>query len=370
MSEDLQAIRKEIADVDAQMAELFVRRMRLAQDVAAYKKTYGLPILDAEQEARVLERGAERVPDAQIGGYYRSFLQGVMDLSKQYQRRLTEGVKVAYNGVPGAFAHIAAGRIFPDAVLTPFGSFRDAYSAAESGACDYAVIPIENSYAGEVGPAMDLMFDGELYVTGVYTLPITQNLLGVCGSRLAEVRRVVSHPQAISQCETYIKRHGWEVVTAQSTAAAAKQVADANDPSTAAIASAETAALYGLETLDHDINESNINTTKFAVFTRVREDRRPGGEDSFILMFTANDVAGSLAKAINVISDYGFNMKTLRSRPVKEKAWEYYFYVVVEGDVFAPRGQRMLDALSGQCQKLKVVGHYTAEKDLKEGKTV
>lgn len=370
MSEDLQTIRERIADVDDRMAELFVFRMRLAQDVASYKKTYGLPVFDAEQEARVLERGSERVRDEQIGGYYRSFLQNMMDLSKQYQHRLMDGVKVAYSGVPGAFAHIAAGRIFPDAVLTPYGSFRDAYDATAAGVCDYAVIPIENSYAGEVGPAMDLMFDGELYVTGVYTLPITQNLLAVPGARIQDVQRVVSHPQAISQCETYIKRHGWAVMTAENTAAAAKQVADATDPSTAAIASAETAALYGLDVLDHDINESTVNTTKFAVFTRVREDKRAGGEDSFILMFTANDVAGSLAKAINVISDYGFNMKTLRSRPVKEKAWEYYFYVVVEGDVSAPRGQRMLEALSGQCQKLKVVGHYTAEKDLKEGKTV
>ena len=100
MSEDLQAIRKEIAEVDDRMADLFVRRMRLAQDVAAYKKAYGLPVLDASQEARVLERGAERVPSAQFGGYYRSFLQTVMDLSKQYQHRLMEGVKVAYSGVP------------------------------------------------------------------------------------------------------------------------------------------------------------------------------------------------------------------------------------------------------------------------------
>ena len=370
MSEDLQAIRKEIAEVDDRMADLFVRRMRLAQDVAAYKKAYGLPVLDASQEARVLERGAERVPSAQFGGYYRSFLQTVMDLSKQYQHRLMEGVKVAYSGVPGAFAQIAAGRIFPDAVLTAYGSFRDAYDAAAGGECDYAVIPIENSYAGEVGPAMDLMFDGDLYVTGVYTLPITQNLLSVPGARITDVRRVISHPQALSQCANYIRRHGWETVTAENTAAAAKQVAEANDSSTAAIASAETAVLYDLDVLDHDINESSVNTTKFAVFTRVQEDRRPGGEDSFILMFTAADVAGSLAKAINVISDYGFNMKTLRSRPVKEKAWEYYFYVVVEGDVFAPRGQRMLDALSAQCQKLKVVGHYADEKNLKEGKTI
>lgn len=370
MSGDLQKIRESIAETDDRMAELFVRRMELVREVAAYKKEYGLPVLDASQEARVLERGAQRVPDAQLGGYYRSFLQNVMDVSKQYQHRLMEGVKVAYNGVPGAFACIAAGRIFPDAVLMPCASFREAYAAAQCGACDFAVIPIENSYAGEVGPAMDLMFDGDLYVTGVYTLPITQNLLAVPGARIADIRCVVSHPQAISQCETYIKRHGWEVKTAENTAVAAKQVADARDPSTAAIASAETAALYGLEVLDHDVNESAVNTTKFAVFTRVREDRRAGAEDSFILMFTANDVAGSLAKAINVISDYGFNMKTLRSRPVKEKAWEYYFYVVAEGDVASPRGQRMLEALAGQCQKLKVVGHYTAETDLKEGETV
>ncbi len=370
MSEDLQAIRAQIAQIDEQLAELFVRRIRLAGDVAAYKKAYGLPVYDPEQEKKVLARGAQRVQDAQIGAYYRSFLTNLMDLSKQYQHRLMEGVRVAYSGVPGAFAHIAAGRIFPDAVLTSYDSFRDAYAAAAQGACDYAVIPIENSYAGEVGPAMDLMFDGELYVTGVYTLPITQNLLGVPGARISDIRRVISHPQAISQCEAYIKRHGWEVLTAENTAAAAKQVAKAADPTTAAIASAETASLYQLETLDHDINESAVNTTKFAVFTRVREDNRRGGADSFILMFTANDVAGSLAKAINVISDYGFNMKTLRSRPVKEKAWEYYFYVVVEGDVFCPRGQRMLEALRAQCQKLKVAGHYTAETDLKEGKTI
>lgn len=370
MSEDLQAIRKEISEVDDAMAALFVRRMQLAEKVASYKKTYGLPVFDAAQEARVLERGAERVPDTRLGGYYRSFLQNLMDLSKQYQHRLLEGVKVAYNGVPGAFAQIAAARIFPDAMLTPFGSFRDAYDAAADGTCNYAVIPIENSYAGEVGPAMDLMFDGELYVTGVYTLPITQNLLAKPGTKIGDIRCVISHPQAISQCESYIKRHGWTVLTSENTAVAAKQVAESNDPFTAAIASAETAAIYGLDVLDHDINESMVNTTKFAVFTRVREDRRPGSEDSFILMFTANDVAGSLAKAINVISDYGFNMKTLRSRPVKEKAWEYYFYVVVDGDVFCPRGQRMLEALSGQCQKLKVVGHYSAEQDLKEGKTI
>lgn len=365
MHEDLEQIRAQIADVDAQMAQLFVRRMELAQSVARYKKEYGLPVFDAQQERRVLERGRARVADAELCSYYVPFLQNMMDLSKKYQRRLLQGVKVAYNGVPGAFAHIAAGRIFPQGELTAYDGFAEAYDAVLCGACDYAVIPIENSYAGEVGPAMDLLFDGELYVTGVYTLPVTHHLLGVPGASISQVRTVVSHPQALSQCAPYLKRHGWQTRAAQSTAAAAKAVAEAGDPTTAAVASVETAALYGLEVLDHDIHDSAVNTTKFAVFTRVQEDLRPG-DGSFILMFTARDEAGSLAGAINVISDYGFNMTALRSRPVREKAWQYYFYVVVEGDVTAPRGQRMLTSLAAQCDKLRVVGHYLTEKDLKE----
>ena len=365
MHEDIERIRAEIADGDAQMAALFVRRMELVQSVARYKGEYGLPVYDAQQERKVLERGRARVADAQLCSYYIPFLENLMDLSKKYQRRLLEGVKVAYNGVPGAFAHIAAGRIFPQAELTAYDGFAEAYDAVLCGACDYAVIPIENSYAGEVGPAMDLLFDGELYVTGVYTLPVTHHLLGVPGAALSQVRTVVSHPQALSQCAPYIKRHGWQTRAAQSTAAAAKAVAQAGDPTTAAVASAETAALYGLEVLDHDIHDSAVNTTKFAVFTRVQEDLRPG-DGSFILMFTARDEAGSLAGAINVISDYGFNMTALRSRPEREKAWQYYFYVVVEGDVTAPRGQRMLTSLAAQCDKLRVVGHYSAEKDLRQ----
>ena len=343
--------------------------MRLAQSVALYKKAYGLPVLDKAQEARVLERGRERIDDPELVSYYHSFLEDLMGLSKQFQHHILEGTKVAYNGVAGAFAQIAASRIFPDAALAAYGSFSDAYASVARGENDYAVIPIENSYAGEVGPVMDLMFDGDLYVTGVYTLPIIQNLLGVPGASIADVHRVVSHPQALSQCESYIKRHCWQTVAAESTAVAAKLVAETGDPTTAAIAAAETAAIFGLDVLDHDVNESTVNTTKFAVFTRVREDRRPGG-GSFILLFTARDEAGPLAKAINVISDYGFNMTALRSRPVREKAWQYYFYVVAEGDVSSPRGQRMLEALSGQCDKLKVVGHYAAETDLKEGKMI
>ncbi len=361
----LEQARAAINAVDRKMAELFKERMEAVRDIAAYKQERGLPIFDAEREKAVLARNAAAYADDDTRAFYVSFLQDVMDVSKRYQHRLLEGMNVAYSGVEGAFADIAARRIFPDAVYTGCPDFTAAYHAVESGECECAVLPIENSYAGVVGQVMDLMFEGDLYVNGIYSLPVTQNLLGLPGASMQQIRTVISHPQALAQCADYIRMHGWETVKATNTALAARQVALNGDVSVAAIASAETAALYGLDVIDHDINESHTNTTKFAVFSRV--EQRPAGDASkFLLLFTVNDVAGALAKAINVIADYGFNMKVLRSRPVRERAWQYYFYVEAEGDETAENGQRMLKELAEQCETLKIAGHYTTEVSLKQ----
>jgi chorismate mutase/prephenate dehydratase len=149
---------------------------------------------------------------------------------------------------------------------------------------------------------------------------------------------------------------------------AAKEVARAGDITAAAIASEETAALYGLDILDHDINESRTNTTRFAVFSRVED--RPAGKQkggAFILLFTVKDEAGGLAKAVNIISAYNFNMRVLRSRPMKDLPWHYYFYVEAEGDDSSENGQRMINALRSACPMIKVVGRYTAGGNAQQG---
>lgn len=366
MSMSLEEARSAIRDVDKQMAELFVRRMRAAEAVAAYKKEHALPIYDKAQEERVLERSCANVTDPHLQSYYIHFVQHLMDLSKQYQHRLVDGMTVAYCGVEGAFAHIAARRIFPDAQLLSCPSFGAAYESVLSGESNAAVLPIENSYAGEVGAVMDLMFEGALHINGIYTLPISQNLLGIPGADVKNIKKVVSHPQALSQCEQYIKRRGWKVVSAENTAVAAYEVAQMNDPTVAAVASAETAELYGLQILDHDINESQSNTTKFAVFSRVDNAAAGNGGSQFTMIFTVKDEAGSLARAINVISESGFNMKVLRSHPAKGRAWEFFFFTEVEGNASSPQGQKMLSELRSQCEKLRVVGQYAGEIDLRE----
>lgn len=273
-------------------------------------------------------------------------------------------LKVAYSGVEGAFAHIAARRIFPDAELVSHKDFESAYQSVEKSKCDYAVLPIENSFAGEVNQVIDLTFKGRLHIVDIYPLKINQNLLGVKGSTLADIKTVLSHAQALDQCEPFIKAHKFEPIEASNTARAAKQVAKENDKTKAAIASLETAELYGLTVLQENINENKQNTTRFAVFSRepvqsIDETKK----SKCILLFTVKNESGALVKAVNVISALGYNMVSLHSRPMKDLPWQYYFYVEIEGNAMGEKGRVMLDCLSYHCDRLKVAGHYYEEDD-------
>ncbi len=349
--------REEINRVDREMAALFCRRMEAVEQVAAYKSRHGLPILDAAREEEVVRRNAAEVA-GEMQGYYTEFLRDTMKISRDYQRRLTQGMRVAFSGVAGAFAAIAAGKIFPGATRVPYGDFRAAYDAAVEGECDVVVLPIENSTAGEVGAVLDMMFSGPLYVNGVYDLSVTHHLLGIPGSRPEGVREVISHPQALMQCAPYIRAHGYATREFENTAAAALYVAEKLDPTVAAIASEETAALYGLEILDKNIHTSNLNTTRFAVLARAAARPAEGGDRHSILMFTVRNEAGSLAQAINIIGRYGFNMRCLRSRPMKELLWQYYFYVEAEGDLSGETGRRMQEEMASCCDRVRVYGSF------------
>ena len=363
----LNEARKAINEIDRDMAALFERRMQAVKCIAEYKKERGLPIYDAAREQTVVERNSACVADYEIRSYYVRFLNDVMAVSKQYQEHVISGMKVAYSGIEGAYANIAAQKIFPYGRAASYPDVRAAYEAVEKGECDCCVLPIENSYAGEVGAVMDLMFSGSLYVNGIYTLRIAHHLLGVEGASAKDIRTVISHPQALAQCADYIRAKGYACIEYANTALAAKAVRDGADTTVAAIASAETARLYGLEVLDHDINESAVNSTRFAVFSRAENRKLTTDDGKFMLMFTVKNEAGALVQALNVLASYGYNMRALRSRPMKDLAWQYYFYIEAEGDETGQNGSDMLRHISLHCDKLKVVGHYSEEIILKDG---
>lgn len=356
MADQLKKARRIINEVDAQMAELFVRRMRAVEEVCAYKVERGLPILDSVRENEVVERNAALVEDEVLKGYYIDYLNHLMAVSRTYQSRMQSGIRVAYSGVEGAFAHVAAGRIFPTGNRMPYGDFKSAYDAVVNGESDVAVLPIENSYAGEVGQTVDLLFSGSLFVNGIYELEIRQNLLGVPGATVEDIKRVTSHPQALGQCHEYIEMRGFEVQEATNTAIAAKAVAEAKDQSVGAIASLETAELYGLKVLEANVNKSGENTTRFAVLSKVKAESP--ALTSTILMFGVRHEAGSLANAIGIIGKYGYNMTALRSRPMKKHSWEYYFYVEIDGKTDTENGKAMLAELNRMCDRLKVAGTF------------
>ncbi len=358
---ELEISRKEISRIDAEMARLFEERMHTCENIATYKKEHGLSVKDSAREAELIERSRALVEDKELEGYYVRFLQNTIDLSCKYQTKLLGGMKVAYCGDEGAFAYIAARRMFPDSQLIPYSDFTKAYRAVESGECDCTVLPLENSYAGDVGTVMDLMFSGSLFVNQVIDLPVTHSLIALDSANADMIKTVVSHPQALSQCNEYISRHGFETKSYSNTALAVKYVKESGDPTVAAIASEEAAEIFGLKAIDIRINDNPNNTTRFAAFSRAanapaatlkRED------ESFILVFTVQNKAGSLAKTLNIIGAHGFNMRSLRSRPMKDLQWNYYFYVEAEGNVNCENGSDMLRELSAICAQLKLVGTY------------
>lgn len=358
---ELEIARKKISEIDAQMAVLFEERMKACTSVAHYKMEHGLAVRDLGRENQMLEKYRGLIANKELEEFYIQFVKNTINVSCDYQERLMQGLRVAYCGVAGAFGYMASKRMFPEAKLLSFPGFRDAYEAVENGEADVAVLPMENSYAGEVGAVMDLMFFGSLSVNQVLDLAVEQHLLVKEGTTLRDIKKVISHPQALSQCEHFLTNNGFETEGASNTAFAAKMVSESEDKSIAAIGSEEAAQAFGLSILARDIQDSKNNTTRFGAFSRVakpsvKADKR--FEENFMLVFTVRNQAGSLAQALNIIGAHDFNMKALRSRPVKDLNWNYYFYVEAEGDVNTQDGKDMLRELSVICDKVRLIGSY------------
>lgn len=353
----LEEARETINRVDREMARLFCERMNAVRSVAEYKMQHGLQIFDPEREKQVIERNSALIEDPELRSYYISFLIESMEVSKKFQHRLLEGQRVAYSGVPGAFAHIASSRIFPDAVCVPYGNFNDAYASVINSECDCAVLPIENSVNGDVTQVMDMAFAGNLYISGVYDLGVEHCLLALPGASMEDIKTVVSHEQALGQCNSYLSKKPWKTKTAVNTAIAAKEAAEEGDISVAVIASEETADLYGLRVLERKINEGTQNITRFAVFTREPTVPSPTN-NRFIMFFTVKNEAGSLMHAVEAIGKNGFNLRALKSRPTKETNWEYYFYAEGEGTIADKSGRRMIEDLEEVCGTIKIIASF------------
>ena len=345
MMDALEQARREIDTVDAQLAALFERRMKAVLSVAEYKKAHGLPIFDAAREKVVLDKAEARIGDPALRPYYRDHVQNMMDVAKQYEAEVLGRNRAAYQGVEGAFAHIALRALFPHAEAVSCPTWDEVFDAVEKGDAAHGVVPFENSHAGDVSAVLDLCYNHPgLWVVDVYDLPISQNLLVLPGTQLADLTHVYSHQQAIAQSETFLKQFRLPATAMPNTAMAAKYVAESGDRTKAAIASVETAALYGLEVL-----VPRINT----------DGDKPTAGSRFSLLFTVDNKPGKLAEVIQVIGASGFNMESIKSRPMPHVPFEYYFYVELVGDPTADETAALLRELNHVCRTVRLLGVYT-----------
>lgn len=346
-----------INEVDCKMAELFEQRMKAVEDVISYKLTHDMNVLDQSREQEVIERNLAYIKEEAYRPYYRQFIEAVMKVSRSYQKAKIHHDQIAYAGTLGAFSHIAAMKLFPDETHIHVPTFEDVVALVEQGEVAYGILPFENSYTGEVGENMDLILSHDIYIYSMYDLKIEQNLLGIKGTKLSDITQVYSKDQAISQSRKFLEGRNMDLIPYPNTALAAEYIAKEQDPHKAAIASKETAEIYGLDILAENINTSSDNTTRFIV---IGKDLPPSG-DHISLVFTTHHTPGALAKVMSLISDRGFNMESIHSRSLKDEAFAYYFYVEIVADLHSIETQALITDMKALCERLKVAGSYSIE---------
>ena len=220
------------------------------------------------------------------------------------------------------------------------------------------LLPVENSQAGSINQAYDLLLDHDLRVVGEVKLRVRHCLLVPPGTAAADIRRVHSHPQALAQCERYLRNHGWEPVPAYDTAGAAHQLSETHEPGAAAIASALAGKTYGLDVLDTGIEDSPDNTTRF--FLLGREEPPPGKQNKTSIVFATMHTPGALYHVLGELATRGINLTKLESRPRRNRPWHYVFYVDLEGHWQDATMNRALLGLLTRTAFLKLLGSYPA----------
>lgn len=366
MTVDLAESRRKINEIDQKIADLFDERIRVSTDVARYKQETGKPIYDPEREKQVIERIQERFPhrDEEFRQALGVLFQTMMDLGKEHQRRtigMENNLRTAYYGVPGSFTHEAMEQFFGSYTeAVSYLSCEEIFQAVEKGEVRYGVVPIENSTTGIINDVYDCLSKYPLYIVREGVVGITQNLLGVPGASLSQIREVYSHAQGFSQSEKFFSEHpDWNLVPFFNTARSAQHVAELHDPSKACVASLKAAQIYHLDVLKKEIQDNDRNFTRFIVVSKTMEIA--SGADKLSLYIKVSHQPGTLYRALEVFSKHHLNMFKIESRPIQNQIWEYGFFIDLTGNVEDPAVIEALREIRPLCLEWKLLGNYARQ---------
>jgi prephenate dehydratase len=270
-------------------------------------------------------------------------------------------MRIAYQGEPGAFSEAASRLVNADAELLPCKTFEEVFAAVAADTANVGVLPIENSIGGSIHRNFDLLVEHELPIVGEVEVPVVHHLLALPGRALADVRRIYSHPQALAQCDRFLRTlSGVEIIATYDTAGSAKMIAEEHLEDAAAIASARAAEVFGLQPLKSSIQDYINNTTRFIVIAKAPISS--ADPDKTSIAFALANEPGALFKALSVFALRGIDLTKLESRPIPDRKWEYLFYVdlaVARDDVPCTRA---LAHLAEFAPMVRVLGSYTSYK--------
>ena len=383
---DLTEIRGKIDKLDDELAALFVRRMALCAEVAAYKKQTAKAVRDASRENAIIARLTDGLSEKDAKAVDKLY-RAIFYISRESQQELLACVvkksalfdelqnavksdrfvpspAVACQGVEGAYSSLACRKLFEKPQILYFKDFESVFRSVESGLCRYGVLPFENSIHGSVTEVYDRLSKGKVKVAASVKLPIHHALLAADGAVLSDITEVYSHKQAVAQCSDFLAAHrNIKVNICENTAMAAKMVAESDRRDIAAISSESCASLYHLHILGRDLQNSDVNYTMFYCITK--EIEIVGEVDKAAFMFNIPNRTGSLADVLGRFAAYGINLIKIESRPICGKDFEFMFYCEADCKGLDEPLVRLLCELSQSLEVFRFIGaykEYTPEK--------
>ena len=353
-SNKLEQYRKEIDQIDDEILRLLNERSRSVIEIGKLKRqsdteaNLHTPAREAEIIDRLSRRNAGPFPNEAIRPVYREIMSASLSLEGPQ--------KVAYLGPRATFTHLACTQKFgASAQYIPMNSIKDVFNEVERGLANFGVVPVENSTEGVVNHTLDMFMDSNLLIYGEVLQEVSHHLLSKA-SRVEDVKRIYSHPHAIAQCRNWLETNlpHVPVLEVPSTARAAELCVD--EPSAAAIASELARQLYGLKVLKSRIEDNLNNFTRFLVLSQKAPERT--GKDKTSVMLSVKDRVGALYDLLRPFASLGLSMTKIESRPSRRKAWEYIFFIDIEGHLEEDRVKKALEEVKGRCLSLKILGSY------------
>lgn len=374
---DLTELRKEIDRIDEQLVQLYEERMDICTKVAEYKIENHKPVFDKEREQQKIQEVCMQAEDPRNRKGVEELFTQIMSLSRKLQygilneyekndlfsfqmctQLVNQDTKVIFQGADGAYSQLAMERFFGKEVVNGHvDTFRDAMECVSRGEADFAVLPIENSTVGIVSEIYDLLVEYENVIVGEQIIPINHCLMGIPGAVLSDITQVYSHPQSLMQTERFLKQHPeWQQISMRNNAFAASKVAEDQKNNQAAIASEYAAQRYGLAVLQKNIHQCDDNATRFIIVSGRKLFLEQA--DKISVCFELPHESGALYHILSHFIYNNLNMTRIESRPIKEKGFEYRFFIDFKGNLKEAAVQNALRGLKEEALNFRILGNY------------